>query len=399
VTKVMAAVMVAPRRLELTEFERPKIQPDTALLRVEVTGICGSDYSFYAHDLATTMGVAYPYIPGHEAVGVIEEIGPLAARRWGVKSGDRVAIEAAMHCGFCANCLRGELLLCDGSTKPGLGYGHVPVSVAPSLWGGYAQYMYLEPNTVLYKVPETLTAEQAVLYQPLGGGVRWASRVPKTKSGDTVAIFGAGQRGLTCVIGAKEAGAANIIVTGLTSDQGRLELAREFGASATINVEEENAVDRIKDLTDGKMADVVVDISAGATQPVVDAIYAARPGGTVVLAGLKDRKPISGFISDDLVQRQLTVIGVRAVDYESYTEAFRILASGKYPLEKMRTHEFPLADAENAVRTIGREISDGKDPICVAIKPHHFGGAIAATYDERQSDRLTPDAAVIEGRA
>lgn len=361
--------MMAPRKLELTHFEMPRIEQDTALLRVEVTGICGSDYSFYAHDLATTMGVAYPYIPGHEAVGTIEEIGPLAAARWGLKKGDRVAVEAAMHCGFCNDCLRGDLLLCNGSTKPGLGYGHVPISVSPSLWGGYAEYMYLEPNTVLYKVPDSLSAEQAVLYQPLGGGVRWASRVPKTKSGDTVVIFGAGQRGLTCVIGAKEAGAGKIIVTGLASDNNRLALAREFGADHTINVDEEDVIERIRELTDSKMADIVVEISAGATQPVVDAIYAARPGGTVVLAGLKDCKAIPGFISDDVVQRQLTIIGVRAVDYESYTEAFRILASGKYPLEKMRTHEFSLQQAEKAVQTIGREISDGRDPICVAIKP------------------------------
>ena len=331
-------------------------------------GICGSDIEFFNGGLAEQLGIAYPFIPGHEPVGVIEEAGDRFRARWSVDRGDRVAVEAALRCGSCRNCILGSYRLCTGP-RAGLGYGHVPTAVAPSIWGGYGEMLYLNQDAVLHRVPDHVPANLAVLYQPLGGGVRWASQVPGTKRGDTVVVLGPGQRGLACVIAAREAGAGLIIVSGTALDTSRLALAREFGADVTVDVSQQDVVEVVTEATSGEMADVVVDISASDTQPVVDAIHAVRPGGTVVLAGMKNGKPIPNFVSDDLINRQVTVIGVQAVDYPAYAEALEIIASGRYPLHKMRTHEFALEDAEHAISVLARDTKDGSDPVSVALRP------------------------------
>jgi threonine dehydrogenase-like Zn-dependent dehydrogenase len=353
----------------MDEFPVPSVGEGDALLRVEVCGICGSDVEFFNGTLGPQMGIPYPFIPGHEPVGVIEEIGDEARRRWHVGRGDRVAVEAAFRCGSCRNCILGSYRLCTG-TRPGLGYGHVPTSVAPSIWGAYGQMIFLNANTILHKVPEHVAPELAVLYQPLGGGIRWASHVPGTKRGDTVVILGPGQRGLACVIAARQAGAELIIISGTAADTGRLELARDMGADVTVDVSQQDVVEVVSEVTSGAMADVVVDMSAGATGPVVDAIHAARVGGTVVLAGMKGGKAVPNFVSDDLINRQITLVGVQAVDYPAYAEALEIIASGRYPLERMHTHDFPLEQAERAIRVLAREVSDGVDPVSVALRPN-----------------------------
>ena len=132
-----------------------------------------------------------------------------------------------------------------------------------------------------------LPAETAVIFNPLGAGFRWAVEIPETGVGDTVVILGPGQRGLASVIACREAGAGTIMVTGLAEDARKLEVATLYGADYTVDVDNEDAVRRVKELTDGSGADVVIDVSSYATQPVTDALSMVRPGGTIVLAGVK----------------------------------------------------------------------------------------------------------------
>ena len=213
-------MQVADQRYQVDEFSVPKIGPDEGLLKIEACGMCGSDVEQYDGAFAA-LGVTYPVIAGHEPIGTIEDIGAAAAQRWNVRVGDRVAIEPVLSCGHCRPCLTGRYRRC-ATGRPGAGqvncYGYLPTSVRPSLWGGYAEYMYLDPQTVLHKLDPALPIELAALYQPMAAGVRWFAHESNLALGDTVVILGCGQRGLAGLVAAREAGAGRVIVTGLESD-------------------------------------------------------------------------------------------------------------------------------------------------------------------------------------
>ncbi len=210
----------------------------------------------------------------------------------------------------------------------------------------------------MHKVDPSLPAEIAVMFNPLGAGFRWAAEMPKTQPGDTVLVMGPGQRGLASVIAAREVGAGTILVTGLSRDAHKLALAREFGADHTIDVEREPLVKRVREITDGRGVDVVIEVTPVATQPIVDAIDCAALGGTIVLAGVKGLKPVPGFISDKVVLKEITLRGAIGVTWEHYERAIRLIESRKLPLEKLQTHRFGLRDAERAVRTLAGEFED-----------------------------------------
>lgn len=363
---VVAVVQTGPRALEMVELARPRIGRDDALLRVEACGICGTDVEQYRGELDGVIDLRYPLVPGHEPVGVIDEIGVDAAERWGLQVGDRVAVEPFLPCGSCRACLSGSYEHCDGWAQM-MSYGFVSTSVAPAAWGGYATHLYLHPKAVLHRVPANVSPEIAVLFNPLGAGVRWGVTLPRTSLGSTVVVLGPGQRGIAAALAAKVAGARLVIVTGLARDRHKLDLARELGADVTIDVEQEDLVPRVRELTGGRMADVVVDVSANATQPVVDALDLVRAGGTVVLGGLKGTT-VPAFPSDKVVLRGITVIGARGVTADGYREALSILEQERFPVERMRTHAFPLAEAERAVQVLGGEIP-GEHAINVVITP------------------------------
>jgi threonine dehydrogenase-like Zn-dependent dehydrogenase len=346
--KTLAMVQTGVRRLEPRDLPVPEIDDDSALLRVEACGICGSDYEQYEGLLRTPV----PVIPGHEPLGRIEAIGDRAARRWGVDVGDRVAVETMLSCRFCPPCLAGSYHLCRTRKI----YSYIPLSEPPGLWGAYSELMFLHANSIVHKVDPTLDPSLAVLFNPLGAGFRWGVEIPGTGPGDTVLILGPGQRGLACVLACREAGARNIIVTGLAADARKLALAREFGAHHTIDVQNEDAKRRVRELTDGVGADVVVDVSSYSTAPVADALDYVRPGGKVVLAGVKGFKPIPDFVSDKIVMKEIELRGAIGVTSSGYTQAIRLIESGRYPLARMHTHDFGLREAELAIKTLARQV-------------------------------------------
>jgi len=358
----MAVVQTGARKLEMREFPLPEIGAEDALLKLEVCGICGSDYEQYEGGI----GISSPVIPGHEPLGIIDKIGAVAARRWGVAEGDRVAVEVLLPCGFCTQCLSGAYRLCTGKGRMSA-YGYTPIEIKPALWGGYAQYMYLDPHTVLHKVSKSIPAELAVMFNPLGAGIRWAVDMPDTNIGDTVVILGPGQRGLASVIACKEAGAGRIVVTGLARDKKKLALAAEFGATHTINVDEQDPVKVVREITGGKGADVVVDAAAYSTSTVPQAIDMVKRAGTVILAGVKT-KPVKELASDKIIFKEIRVQGALGVDFRGYGPAIRIIESGRYPLEKMHTHTLPLEKAEHAINLLAGNVS-GEDAIHIALKP------------------------------
>ena len=385
-----AMVLVGPQRLEMDEFPLPTIGAEDALLRVEACGLCGSDVEQYDGALAA-IGIPFSTILGHEPVGTIEKIGAEASRRWNVSEGDRVVVEPLLGCGYCRACLMGNYRTCS-SGREGLrvaGYGFIPTSVSPALWGAYAEYMYLDRRTVLHKVPKTISPTVAALYQPIAAGIQWAAHIANTKVGDTVVILGAGQRGLGAVVAANEAGAHRILVTGLSRDAHKLALAREFGATGTIVADEEDTVERVAELTDGEGADVVLDLTPVATEPVLHAIEIAKPQATILFAGIKGSgKPIPGFSTDSVILKELTLRGVAGQDLRAYEPALRLIESNKYPLEKMCTHTFSLEEAERAILTLAGRTSD-EASISITIAPGEKHGFDSASANHMSVPTLT----------
>jgi len=345
-----AIVQTGPRKLELRELPVPDVDADTAVLKVEACGICGSD----AEQYTGVLPIRFPVVPGHEPLGTIAAIGDRAAERWGVDVGDRVAVEVLMPCGTCAACTSGRYQLCR--TKGLHGHGYVPLSVPPGLWGGYADYMWLSPASLVHQVRKDVPANLAVLFNPLGAGFRWAVDLPKLRQGETVLVLGPGQRGLASVVAARQAGAGTIIVTGLARDRPKLDVARAFGADHVIDVETEDERRRVKDLTGGRGADVVVEVTANTPVPVAEALHHVAVGGRIVLAGVKGFKAVPDFISDLAVVKEVTILGAIGVTGPAYRAAIRLIESGRVPLERMHTHDFPLEDAEHAIRLLAGEI-------------------------------------------
>ena len=251
---VRAVVQTGPRQMEMREYPRPVLGGDTgALLRVEACGICGSDVEQYKGAMGTR---GLPMIPGHEPLGIIEEITDETAARWGVQAGDRVAVEILIPCRSCARCLAGNYMNCRN--RIGSHGGGNPPERQGRLTGGYAEYIDLHPNSIVHPMRGDIPAEIAVMYNPLGAGVRWALEYGGVHLGTNVLVMGAGQRGLAAILASRYVGAGTIIATGLTRDAKKLELAKEFGADAVINAEEENTVERVRELTGGDGVDVVL---------------------------------------------------------------------------------------------------------------------------------------------
>ncbi|WP_460776436.1 zinc-dependent alcohol dehydrogenase [Microbacterium sp. GXF7504] len=361
---VRAAVQTAPRTIEMREFLRPKIGPDEGLLRVEANGICGSDVEIYKGHMG---GAGGPFIPGHEPMGIIEEVGERAAQRWGVQVGDRVALEVIIPCRACEDCLTGRYQSCRNRKY---GHGVTGIEVEPSLWGGFAEYLYLSPNAVMHKIDKNLPVEIAALYNPIGAGVRWAVDLGGVGLGDTMLVLGSGQRGLAAIIAAKAAGAGTIIATGLAADAHKLAVARELGADHTLIVdgpEQLDTAEAVMELTDGRGVDVALDLTPMAAGPLTDALKSVRHGGRVVLAGLKGNREIP-LVTDLIINRAITIKGAYGVDADANKKAIALIESGRFPLEKLHTHTFGLDDVGLAIETLAGE-TDDTSAIHVSVHP------------------------------
>lgn len=361
---VRAAVQTAPRTIEMREFARPKIGADDALMRVEANGVCGSDVEIYKGHMGMNPN---PFIPGHEPMGIIEEIGDRAAERWGVDVGDRVAVEVIVPCRACEDCLTGRYQACRFRKY---GHGVTGIEIDPTLWGGFAEYMYISPNSVVHRIDKTIPAEIAAMYNPLGAGVRWAVDLGEVGLGDSLLVLGAGQRGLAAVIAAKAAGAGTVIVTGLASDEHKLAVARELGADHTLVVDGDDAADvveSVKELTGGRGVDVALEVTPMAAKPISDAFASVRHGGRVVLAGLKGNREIP-LVTDAIVNRALTIKGAFGVDAIAMEKAIALLESGRFPLEKLHTHTFGLDEVGLAIETLAGE-TDDRSAIHVSVHP------------------------------
>lgn len=338
--KGIMAVTYAPKAMKIEEFELPIVKEDEFLLKVDMVSICGSDPKIFEGKIASPQ--KFPTVLGHEMVGHVDTVGAIAARKYGVKPGDRVTVEPYIQCGECAYCLSGNYSMCDNRRC----YG-VPNPINGAIQGAYATHMLVLPGSKVHRVKDGIPDEAACLSSVIGNGVRWSRTKGHVDLNDTVVINGAGAQGLSALIAARALGAGMIIVTGLTKDRKKFELARELGADVIVNVEKEDLYERVAELTGGRMADVVIEAS-GATSGIQIAPTLLRPLGRLMLAGVTGMREIP-FITDWIINKELTVVGGlgQSNDVEA---AVGIINSGRFPIEKMITHVFPLDKAADGMQ-------------------------------------------------
>jgi threonine dehydrogenase-like Zn-dependent dehydrogenase len=372
--KVLAAVRIAPGTTEMREFDRPNIDDESALLKIEVAGICGTDVKLYSKP-PTTPATQGPVIMGHENVGVIVEAGEKFKKRQGLKEGDRVFVEHYVACFSCEWCRIGEYRHCaatDWRTNPeARRFGYTSADFPGTLWGGFSEYMYLPWNAVLHKIPDTITAEEAGLVMPLSNGIEWALLTAGVGYNDTVLIQGPGQQGLAQLVAAKTAGAAQVIVSGTTRDKARFELAKELGADDVIDVLIEDPREKIMDLTNGRGLDFVLDCTSRAgTAPVLLGVdVLKRREGTLLIQG--ELAAFPDFPIKKVTEKAITIKSARGHSFNACELAVAQLASHRYPLEKLATHRYGIDQVDHAIRVLAGETDE--DAIHVSMMPEMIG--------------------------
>lgn len=366
-----ALVQVGARKLEFQEIPIPEdLEPGAAIVRVEANGLCASDVDqFDGTDPYFAVGdtTRYPRIMGHEVVGVVEAMGPRTAARSTLEIGDRIAINPYCSCGACDRCLAGDRFHCTGWPTKSSVLGHVPTTMAPGLWGGYSTHIYVHPNSQIYRFPAHVDPLDATLWNPLGGGIQWAVMNSGIEPGASVAILGCGQRGLACLVAVKSAGVGPVLVSGLSNDRHKLDLALELGAEMSVDVQKESIIERGDELTNGKGFDMVVDTTPHSFDAIRDAIEMLRPQGTLVTVGIKTRN-MDDFPIDKVTLKGLRVLGSLGQSDEAYTRAAELVTSMEFPLNRMRTHVFGFDRLEEAIELLRGSNPDDR-PINLVVVP------------------------------
>ncbi|MFJ3339176.1 zinc-binding dehydrogenase [Streptomyces sp. NPDC086766] len=343
------AVLYGPGELRIEELPLPEIGRDDGLLKVEATGVCGTDMAAY-HGVNPYYEL--PCALGHEFVGTVVDIGPEASARWGVSAGDRIVVEEYLPCGTCRSCLGGAYQMCRVPR-----YGGKSIHSGSGLYGAYSDYLYLHPQSIVHKVSNEVPAELVQLYIPLSNGLDWVAGVGGLRPGGTVVIVGPGPHGLSCVVGAREAGAGSVIVIGRPSDETRLDVARALGADHTLTGPLEDVLAAVEDITDGKLADTVIN-AADSSAALDTALAVAGDRSTVVQAGLaKGGGGGAESIVDAMNRKVLTLRGVRGRPSSAVPPTLRLIESGKYPLARMCTGQFPIEQTEQALTLAAKDPS------------------------------------------
>jgi threonine dehydrogenase-like Zn-dependent dehydrogenase len=361
---VLAATLVQPGRYELREYPLPEPAPGCVLVKMQFSGICGTDKHTY-QGFTTQYGerkLEFPLIQGHENVGTVAAIGgdgkftdfegiPLQV-------GDRVVVGANVSCGHCYYCRHDFPYCCCENT---LDYGNLlSAKNPPHLFGGWSQYLYVIPGSFLFKVPDDLPSEVAVLTEIFAVSVgldraKQMSAFPNEsfRFDDTVVVLGVGPLGMCFLMKARMLGAGTIIAVDL-SDY-RLNFAKRLGADHVINATNTSKFDRlqfVKGLTRGRGADMVVEC-AGVPTAVTEGLEMLRVGGLLVEAGnFSDLGEISISPHRHLCAKNVRILGVSGEEPAAYGPGMRQMGRymKHYPLQEFVTHRYGIRDVEAAVK-------------------------------------------------
>lgn len=354
--QMKAVVCHGPMDYKLEDITIPKAGPGEALVKVEAVGICASDLKCY-HGAAKFWGdssrpawAETEVVPGHEFVGEIVELDDAAAKRWGVKKGDRVVAEQIVPCGECRYCLRGQYWMCAP---------HGMFGFKRATPGGMASYMVFPKEALVHKISKNVKPQHAAYAEPLSCALHAVERA-NIKFADVVVVAGCGPIGLGMIAGASAKFPATLIALDL--DDRKLEVAKKCGATHTINIGKQDPVQVIRDMTEGYGADIYLE-GTGHPAAVLQGLKLLRKLGTFVCYSVfkEDVTVDWSIISDD---KELDVLGAH-LGPNCWPAAIKMIESGRLPLDEICTHQFPLADFQKGLDMV----ADGTKSIKVSLIP------------------------------
>ncbi len=319
-----ALTLAEYNNLVYAEVPDPQIAEHEVLVRVQACGICGSD----VHGMDGSTGRRRPpVIMGHEAAGVIAEVGK-QVKDW--KKGDRVTFDSTISCGACWYCRRGLVNLCDHRRVLGVSCEDYRQN------GAFAEYVAL-PQNILYRLPDAVSFEQAAMVEPVSVAVHAVNCTP-ISLGDTAVVVGAGMVGLLVVQALRIAGCGKIIAVDL--DPHRLKLALALGADVSLKADECDVAGEVKSHTQGRGADVAAEV-IGLSPTIGTAINSLRKGGFLTLVG--NFRPSVEIPLQAVVSRQLTLAGSCACNGE-YPACLELMGRGAINPEALVSATPPLSE-------------------------------------------------------
>jgi L-iditol 2-dehydrogenase len=319
-----ALLLTEYSKLEMADLPVPQPAPQEVLIRVEACGICGSDV--HGYDGSSGRRIP-PLVMGHEAAGTIESVGSDVSN---FHKGDRVTFDSTIYCGECEYCRKGLMNLCGHREVLGVSTPEFRRA------GAFADFVVV-PARVLYALPAGVSFDEAAMVEPLSVAVH-AVAVSDIAKGSTALVVGAGMIGLLVLQSLKVAGCSQIIVSDI--DDTRLKLARDLGATATINAKTSDPVAEIKKLTNGAGVDVALE-AVGSTPTIKAAIESVKRGGTVTLIG--NIAPNVEIPLQVVVSRQIRLQGSAASAGE-YPQAIDLIARGAVTVKPLISAVAPLED-------------------------------------------------------
>lgn len=331
-----AAVLHGPRDLRLETRPAPRPEPGEVLVRVAMTGLCGTDYAIWSGERR----VGYPLVLGHEFIGHVEAVGAGVGR---VRAGDRVVIEPNYSCGTCPLCREGNRNLCLSRTAIGIDVD------------GCLAELACVPERCCWPAPGAVADDELLMTEPLAVVVRAVARAG-VRAGDSAAVVGGGTLGLLALQVLIGAGARVLVVSRTPR---RFALARELGAAAT-HIAGDGPLDAAARAFSGREGVGVVIETAGTQEAVSHALALVRPGGRVVLTGLPHEPTPVAFFS--VVRREVTMMG-SMIYQDEFPEAMRLIAAGTVRTRPLVTHRFGLEAVGEAIAAHQRA-----DAIKVAVQ-------------------------------
>lgn len=326
-TSNLAAVLHGVDDLRIEDIAMPEPGPHEVLVEVQSVGVCGSDTHYLTHGRIGRFVVEAPLVLGHEAAGVVTEVGSAVDD---ITPGTRVAIEPGVPCGSCARCRGGRYNLCP----------RMRFMATPPVDGALARYVVL-PAANVFAVPDSMSYDVAALAEPLSVGI-WSTRCARLEAGETVLVTGAGPVGLLAAAAARALGARQVVVTDVSDV--RLALAAQHGHEIR-NVASTPLPDLSEDF------DVALECS-GAPGALAGALRQLAPGGRATMVGVP-HDPDVALPLPLLHDREISVTtNFRYAN--TWPLAISLLDSGRVDSTGIVTDHFPLADSESALRAGSR---------------------------------------------